>query len=214
MQQFKQVRKESKNNWVAQKIVDGVTYRVTQFDNPEKAARALNKLLREAKVDVSKRPNHDLLKAIRRSKMKSKLSVGDRVEATYHNSREYYPGTIVSVRTRDRTGKNAYDVSFDDGDEQKGVPESAVRRMDENGIAITTSFQYLNLMGRIKELRDTLSNIQAEKDIDNAGANAQGESPADSIARKKREDLKMKRYKQTEAARAARAAARIKARNK
>jgi hypothetical protein len=54
---------------------------------------------------------------------------GDRVEGNFHNSGEYYPGRVTKVKTDATTGLRYVDILYDDGDNEKGVPLSRVRKL-------------------------------------------------------------------------------------
>ena len=52
-----------------------------------------------------------------------RLAVGMRVEALYGLSDQWFPGTLVA----ERDGGASWDVQYDDGDTEQGVPLDAIR---------------------------------------------------------------------------------------
>ena len=56
------------------------------------------------------------------------LEVGTAVEADYAGKGNYYPGKINRVNEDDDPSKVTYDVLYDDGDRERGVPRSRIRR--------------------------------------------------------------------------------------
>ena len=56
------------------------------------------------------------------------LEVGTKVEADYAGKGNYYPGKIKRINDGDDPSKITYDVAYDDGDSERGVPRSRLRQ--------------------------------------------------------------------------------------
>lgn len=55
--------------------------------------------------------------------------VGDRVEGNFRNSGQYYEGVVTRIKTDATTGFHYVDITYDDGDQEKGTPINRVRKL-------------------------------------------------------------------------------------